>query len=218
MHKLEVKKLILGNFMVNCYIVYTSNSKDAIIIDPGADPLQILDFINRKELNVKYIINTHGHYDHIGANNEIKSVLNSTIYIHKLDEKMLSSPTKNLSLFLGKLYKTKADGFFEEGDEFKIDNKVFKILHTPGHTPGSMSIMVDDSLFCGDLVFKDGIGRTDLFGGSSRDLALSIKNKILILNDDSKLYPGHGPETTVKYIKENNYMVDYILKSEKLNF
>jgi glyoxylase-like metal-dependent hydrolase (beta-lactamase superfamily II) len=217
MSKLEVERLTLGYFMVNCYIVYISNSKDAVIIDPGADPLQILDFINRKELKIKYIINTHGHYDHIGANNEIKSVLNSTIYIHRLDEKMLSSPTKNLSLFLGKLYKTEADVVVEEGDEFKIDNKVFKILHTPGHTPGSMSLMVDDYLFCGDLVFKDGIGRTDLFGGSSRDLALSIKNKILILNDDVKLYPGHGPETTVKYIKENNYMVDYILKSEKLN-
>jgi glyoxylase-like metal-dependent hydrolase (beta-lactamase superfamily II) len=217
MSKLEVERLTLGYFMVNCYIVYILNSKDAIIIDPGADALQILDFVNKKELKVKYIINTHGHYDHIGANNEIKSVLNSPIYIHKLDKKMLSSPTKNLSLFLGKLYKTEADVVVEEGDEFRIDNKVFKILHTPGHTPGSMSLNVDNYLFCGDLVFKDGIGRTDLFGGSSRDLALSIKNKILILNDDVKLYPGHGPETTVKYIKENNHMVDYILKSEKLN-
>jgi len=217
MDNLRIKKFTVGFFSVNCYIIYTTNSKNAIIIDPGADPNLILDFINKKKLKIKYIIITHGHYDHIGANNEIKSALNAPVYIHALDEGLLDSPMKNLSLLLGKLYKTKADKVVEEGNEFKLNNETFKIIHTPGHTPGSISIMSEDIIFCGDLVFRDGIGRTDFFGGSSKDLALSIKNKILTLSDKVKLYPGHGPETTVNDIKENNYMVNYILKSELSN-
>ncbi|GAG62411.1 unnamed protein product [marine sediment metagenome] len=218
MNKLEIKKFTLGYFAVNCYIAYTTDSKEALIIDPGAEPQKILDFINEKKLKVKYIINTHGHYDHIGANNEIKSVLNAPICIHTLDKELLHSPMSNLSLLTGKFYKVNADRVIEEDDEFKIDDKVFKIIHTPGHTRGSISVMVDDIIFCGDLVFKDGIGRTDLFGGSSKDLALSIKNKIFSINDEVKLYPGHGPETSIKDLKENNYMVNYILKSELSNF
>ena len=194
-----------GAMLANCYIIADEETKEAAIIDPSAEGEGLLKVVKDNNLKVKYIINTHGHMDHIGANAKIKEATGAKILIHHNDRNLLTSPVKNLAIFCGRGTKSpSADRFLKDGEIISLGNLKIKVIHTPGHTRGSTCFLVDDRLFSGDTLLKNSIGRTDLPGGSSRMLVQSIKEKLLPLGDEVKIYPGHEEETTIGQEKRNN--------------
>ncbi|MGB2696718.1 MAG: MBL fold metallo-hydrolase [Candidatus Zixiibacteriota bacterium] len=200
-----VKKLVVGDLQTNCYILGDEKTKEGVVIDPGGDPEDIEKVIQKEGLKIKYIILTHGHVDHIAALTELKKKTNALILIHPADSDMLVDPTYNLSSFTGQdLICPKADRFLDEEDKVKVGGFELKVLHTPGHSPGGISLFVDKMIFTGDTLFCEGVGRSDLPGASHTQLLESIKNKILLKPDDTVVYPGHGPETTIGEEKRNN--------------
>lgn len=196
---MEVYTIKVGPNLTNCYII--KDNDKSYIIDPGDDGDKILSFIKSNSLNVKNIILTHGHFDHIGAVGFLREkLLSMNVSIHVNDNINLSDANKNLSHFLGnKMEFEKAEVLLKEGDI--IGN--FRVISTPGHTPGSISLYneKEKTLFSGDLIFDKGTGRTDLPGGDHETLFGSI-NKIMELSDDIIVYPGHGSTTTIGDFKK----------------
>lgn len=198
---LIIQKLEVGPLGANCYIVADKATSDAFIIDPGGEPDRIKDALKKEKLNLKFIINTHGHGDHILGN----GYFGVPVYVHSLDKDFLTDPSKNLSGFFGLFMKaSKADRLLEDGEKISMDNLEVEIIHTPGHTPGGISIKIDGVVFTGDTLFAGGIGRTDLPGGDEEQLFKSIKDKLFALDDDVIVYPGHGGESTIGREKKNN--------------
>lgn len=188
-----IKRLPVGIYAANCYILGDKKSKKAVIIDPGADAQRILDEIKKEQLEVEFIILTHGHSDHMGALKEVKDETGARAAIHKDDEYMLHSPQANLSEYMGKGFtQPYADIELEGGEKLEAGDLVLEILHTPGHTPGGISIKVNNVIFTGDTLFAGSIGRSDFPGGSFNKLIDSIKTKILCESDDTIILPGHG--------------------------
>jgi len=181
----------------NCYILYNPDKKEGLIIDPGAEGARLIKFIEQEKICINYIINTHGHPDHIGANRKIKEYTNAPILIHEYDAPMLTRSGSVLSLiFPLESSSPAADTFVKDGDLIECAEMKLKVLHTPGHTPGGISLLLDDAIFTGDTLFSGSVGRFDLPGGSEEVLLNSIK-KILSLDENLIIYPGHGPSTTV---------------------
>lgn len=195
-----IERIIIGDVFTNCYIVGCEEEKICGIIDPGDNGEKIEEKIKKLNFKPIMIINTHGHFDHIGANH----FFNLPVYIHKYDFEFLKNPEKNLSSLFAIPYICKNNRVFilEEGDIIKIGKLNLKVIHTPGHTPGSICLKIDNILFTGDTLFADGIGRTDFPEGDEERLIKSIKEKILILPDETIIYPGHGEITKLKNIKE----------------
>jgi len=197
----NIKTLVVGPLATNCYIVSDGVRGDACIIDPGADPARIKDVLRKEALTPKFIIITHGHGDHIAANR----ALDIPIYIHALDGDFLADPGKNLSrMFMFGITSPKASRLLEDGDVIKLGDIEFKVLHTPGHTPGSISLAADGVVFTGDALFAGSIGRTDLEYGDEHALISSIKEKLLVLSDDTVVYPGHGESSTIGEERSSN--------------
>ncbi len=198
----ELERLVVGPLESNCYII--GENGQALVIDPGDEGEKILDFISRRGWKVNCVINTHGHADHIGANACLKEE-GARILIHSSDAKMLTNPEKNLSQFTGGRVLTgpPADEFIEEGD-WTWQDQSMKIIHTPGHTPGGICVLWGDFLFSGDTLFAGGVGRTDLPGGNMDELVNSIRNKLFNLPKEVRVFPGHGPETTIGFEVDNN--------------
>jgi glyoxylase-like metal-dependent hydrolase (beta-lactamase superfamily II) len=200
-----LKILIVGELQTNCYILGDEKTKQGVVIDPGGDFEIIEDHLKKLKLKIKYIILTHGHVDHIGALAQLKKATGAEILIHSKDSAMLYDPNQNLSIFSGdEIIATKADKLLEEGDIIQCDGIKLEILHTPGHTPGSISLLTDEMIFTGDALFCGSIGRTDFPGSSYQKLISSIKDKILTKEDDLIIYPGHGPSSTIGEEKRNN--------------
>lgn len=197
--------LPIGIYSANCYIIGCKDTNEVFIVDPGGGSDIILNEINKKNLNVKYIILTHGHGDHIGGIIKLKNEINAPILIHKDDEDMLLDSSLNLTSMMSiDKIEIKPDRLLEDNDIINIGNLEAKIIHTPGHTKGSICIKVKNTLITGDTLFKGSIGRSDLYGGDHETLINSIKSKLLILDEDLKVYPGHGDSSTIKYEKKNN--------------
>jgi len=200
-----LEQLQVGPLETNCYIVADEKSRIAAIIDPGGEADKIINAVNEAELDVKYIFLTHGHGDHIAALKEVRDATGAAIVIHEEDAHMLSSAESNLSFLLGEGFvQLAADIKLKGNEEFHLGDLVLKIIHTPGHTPGGISIQVDNVVFTGDALFAGSIGRTDFPGGSYDKLISSIQEKLLVLADDTKIYPGHGEPSTVGYEKKMN--------------
>ncbi|MBU4560796.1 MBL fold metallo-hydrolase [bacterium] len=200
-----LRKVMIGSMLANCYIIADEETKEAAIIDPSAEEEEILRIVKDNDLKVIYIINTHGHMDHIGANAKIKERTGAEILIHEEDRNLLGSPVKNLAIFWGKMTKSPpADRFLKDGEIIPLGNLKIKVIHTPGHTRGSICLLVDDRLFTGDTLLRNSIGRADLPGASSRMLIQSIRERLLSLGDEIKIYPGHEEETTIGQEKRNN--------------
>ncbi|WP_404453427.1 MBL fold metallo-hydrolase [Oceanobacillus kapialis] len=202
---MEIKTLPLGPLGTNCYILHTT--KHALIVDPGGNPEKVIELMEKYKLIPKAILLTHAHFDHIGAVQELREKYQLGVYLHANERDWLQDASLNGSLhFIGEQITTnEPDHFFKEG-EMEIAGISFQILHTPGHSPGSVSFVFpkESIVVSGDVLFRQGIGRTDLSGGDIGMLERSIKNKLYALDDSYTVYPGHGPETTIKYEKQYN--------------
>jgi len=197
--------VIVGAIETNCYIVYDEETKECAVIDPGAEAEKIIRLIHQKELKPIMIINTHGHVDHVGANKDLIDEYGVPLLIHSADSPMLDKVEQmELSFFLGAKNSPPADKFLVEGEKVDIGSIQLEIIHTPGHSPGSVSLLGNGVLFSGDTLFWGGVGRTDLPGGSWNELVRSIKEKILTLPKETLVLPGHGPQTTVDQEKRSN--------------
>jgi len=205
----------VGSLGTNCYIIGCEETLEAAVIDPGGDAGRILGELSRHNLKLSKIINTHGHVDHIGGNRKLKEESQAELIIHPADASMLTSSGRNLSLLSGlAITGPAADRTVKEGDQIKVGNTVtLDVLETPGHTPGGISLKLDMGekvlIFVGDTLFNGSIGRTDFPGGSYRQLIESIQQKLMVFPDDTEVYPGHGPGTTVGFEKaQNPFLVD----------
>lgn len=202
---MQIKTLEVGPLSVNCYIVWDEETKDGLVIDPGGHAEEILAAIAAEGVKVHYIVNTHGHGDHIGANQQLRAATGAPLVIHPADREMLESGYKNLSIYFGTpVISPPADRHVQDGDTLPVGKLTCKILHTPGHTQGSICLACGDALFSGDTLFAESIGRTDLPGGDFQTLLRSIKEKLFTLPADTKVYPGHGPFTTIGEEAKNN--------------
>ena len=181
-----IETFTVGMLSTNCYVVNSHQTKEAIIIDPGYDfsseAQQILDYIMQGALKVKLIVNTHGHSDHISGNAFFQEKFNVPIYIHKYDAPCIEAPSK---------VKFPANVLLEDGSFIEFGDESLKVMHTPGHTPGSICLVGERLVFTGDTLFAGGIGRTDFPGGSVSDMKLSLQ-KLVCLPDNFLIYPGHG--------------------------
>ena len=200
-----IKTLAVGPIMANCYIVGCDNTKQAAVIDPGDDSDRILMTLAESKLTVKYILNTHGHFDHVGANRRMKDATGAELMIHAQDAPMLDSlPQAAASFGMSAESSPPPDKTIDDGDAITFGDITFKVLHTPGHSPGGVSFHADGVVFVGDTLFAGSIGRTDFAGGDFDTLIASVKNKLFPLGDDVTVYTGHGPTTTIGQEKRMN--------------
>lgn len=198
-------RLIVGPLQVNCYILADEKTKEAVVIDPGDDANDILAIIKDKGLSIKYIIDTHGHFDHIGANARLKEISGAEILVHEADNFLLSAAPKQAQAFGMKAPASPpADRFLKDGDVIKAGEVSLTVLHTPGHSAGGISLLEDNMVFTGDALFAGSIGRTDLPGGDLMTLITSIKTKLLSLPEETLVFPGHGPDSTIGAEKSEN--------------
>lgn len=195
----------VGLLAANSYIVYNRAKGQAGVIDPGGNGEKIFSKIKSLNLELKYILLTHGHFDHIDAVGWLKEKTDAQVAIHKDDSSCLEDSSKNLSISLGvESIQPQADLLLDHGDIIKIGNIELKVLHTPGHSLGSICFLCDNVVFTGDTLFSGSIGRTDFYGGNMNQILSSIKEQLLVLDDNTVVYPGHGPKTTIGNEKTTN--------------
>lgn len=202
-----IRRIVVGPLETNCYIVADSSGK-GVIIDPGADDQLILN--EASQFDIKMILLTHGHADHISALKKVREVARAPFAIHPLDVSLLGPKSLNYVINPNFSPLPPPDKLLVDNDEINIGELIIKALHTPGHSPGSSCFLINNVLFSGDTLFYLGIGRIDL-GGDFSMLIDSIKNKLMILDDDIKVYPGHGPETTIGTERRGNPFLSSII-------
>ncbi|UCG09529.1 MAG: MBL fold metallo-hydrolase [Desulfobacterales bacterium] len=203
-----IKSLAVGPIMANCFIVGCEETLQAAVIDPGDEADRILISLAESNLTLKYIINTHGHFDHVGANKRLKDPSGAPILIHALDAAMLNQLAASASAWgLTIDNSPPPDQTIDEGDTISVGDITLTVIHTPGHTPGGISLKTDGHVFVGDTLFSGSIGRTDFPGGSFETLRASIQKKLFVLDDDVQVHTGHGPRTTIGQERRYNPFV-----------
>jgi len=200
-----LETVCVGPMQVNCYILASSPNSRAIIIDPGGEKAKIERALKKHNLKPGFIINTHGHIDHIGCDDQF----GVPVYIHKEDAVLLQDPELNLSSLFASAFSLKSDiRVLEDRENIGLDQIQLEVIHVPGHTPGGISLLMkkpkDKILFSGDSLFCQSIGRTDFAGADENLLIKSIKEKLFKLSDETIIYPGHGPSSTIGEEKKNN--------------
>lgn len=200
-----LRALVVGPIQSNCYILGCERTREAVVIDPGGDADRILITLAKDKLRCSYIINTHGHFDHSADNKRLKEVTGAQLLIHRADAPMILHQSAS-----GGMWGTHIDNspppdrYLVEGDIIIIGDISLKVLHTPGHSPGGISLVTDKIVFVGDTLFAGSIGRTDFSGGDYEGLLRNVREKIFTLGDDVIVYPGHGPKTTVGRERKTN--------------
>lgn len=197
-------KLIVGPLEVNCYILGDEETKEAAVIDPGDEDDRILDLLNEKGLKLRYIINTHAHFDHVGVNQSLKEATGAEIMIHEGDKDLLRVAGEQAFLYGLDVPPSEPDRFLRDDDEICIGEIKLRVLNTPGHSDGCICLLGNGFVFTGDTIFAGSAGRTDFPGGNMGKLLKSIRERLATLDDNIKVYPGHGPETTIGFEKRNN--------------
>lgn len=201
---MKVEYFVVGPIDVNCYVISDDNGIGAVI-DPGGNAERILAYIKKENLDIRYVLNTHGHGDHIGADDEVRDGTGAPLYIHAADADMLTDARKNLSAFMGyQALARPADVLLHGGEEITVGDIKLKVVCTPGHSAGGVCFVGDGFVFSGDALFADSIGRTDFPGGSQVELVSSIKRELMVLPDETEVYPGHGPKTTIGWERVYN--------------
>ncbi|MDU1936229.1 MAG: MBL fold metallo-hydrolase [Clostridium sp.] len=199
-----IKAIPAGIYDANCYIVMDEKTKDAVVLDPGGDGEMLERAIKDMGANVKSILLTHGHMDHVGGVEYLSDKLNVPFYISKIDEEYMEKD----NYVFGSIRN--ANGYLEDGNDLSFGSLNIKVIATPGHTKGGLCFLIEDKLFTGDTLFQGSIGRTDFIGGSFPEIINSIKTKLLPLGDEIEVYPGHGPKSSIGYEKGYNmYLNDY---------
>ncbi|MBM7855006.1 glyoxylase-like metal-dependent hydrolase (beta-lactamase superfamily II) [Desulfohalotomaculum tongense] len=200
-----VEVLPVGQLDANCYILACEETKEAAVIDPGGDAEDILNLLNLLAVKPKYIICTHGHADHIAAVDRVKAATGAKVLVHSADAEMFGNPQKNLSVFLGQNVTLQpADQLLCGGEIIKLGSLELEVISVPGHTEGGICIKVENAVFTGDTLFAGSVGRSDFPGGDHRQLIKGIKEKLLVLPGETRVYPGHGPDTLIEQEKRHN--------------
>ena len=184
-----LRKIVVGLYQANCYILASKGSREGVVIDPGAEAPRILAEIEGEGIRVRSILLTHGHMDHTGAADEVRRSTGAPVLIHPLD-----APMAGLS----------PDGSLEDGQAIRVGSYTLTVLHTPGHSPGGVCLAAPGVVFTGDALFAGSVGRTDFPGGSHELLIRGVAEKVFPLGDDRRVYPGHGPATTVGRERRTN--------------
>lgn len=199
MAKIMIRNVTVSECYTNCYICMNKDTKEGFIVDPGDDELKISVNVSRLEMIPKAILLTHGHFDHIGAVNQLKERYNIPVIVGAKEEKVLTDSRMNLSSMFGEPVKVNGDKFLEDGETFQVAGFDIQYVLTPGHTPGSGCFYIEEEqvLFSGDTLFQASRGRTDFPGGSESDIIKSIKNKLLVLPGETEVYPGHMNITNI---------------------
>lgn len=201
-----VRTLEVGMLHTNCYLVVSESSRDAAVIDPGSDAAAILDAVTELEAAVRMILLTHFHFDHIMAAPELVRATGAPLAIHEAEVGLLAKPPALFRLASPLAPRLTADRLLHDGDELPIGEATLRVLHTPGHSPGGVSYYAasEGIVFCGDALFAGGVGRTDFPGSSAEQLVRSIRERLFALPDDTVVYPGHGPSTTIGHERRAN--------------
>ena len=208
-----VKTFCFGPLQTNCYLLTVTDEESGkvkgIVIDPGMNPQKLIDYV--KDIEIEAILLTHAHFDHMAGVDEVRKVTKAPVYIHDLEADWLTDAKKNGSVrwsdVTPPLSTDAAEYALDEGQTLKLIGHEFKVYHTPGHSPGSVSFLCKEHLFSGDVLFNRSIGRTDLPGGRELDLIYSLQQKLYRLPDETIVYPGHGPRTKIGFEKEFNHFV-----------
>lgn len=206
-----LKLLPLGQFQTNCYLVGSETTKEGIVIDPGSDPLVILDQVRRLDLKISLIVNTHAHLDHVMAIESIKRATEAKFALHADDLPILEQASAAAVQWTGKPVSVPTpDILLKDGDIVEAGDVKLTVIHTPGHSPGGICLYSDGVVFVGDTLFNFSIGRTDFPGGNHQQLLNSIATRLFVLPDDTVVMPGHGPDTTIGFERQNNpFLVGY---------
>jgi len=203
-----IEMLTVGPIQANCYILGCEDTLEAVVIDPGGEADRILLALAQAKLTLKYIINTHGHFDHVGANKKLQKVTGARILIHRIDAPMLARLADSAASWgLSAENSPAPDRMLEDGDTVDFGTITLKVLHTPGHTQGGISLLADNCVFVGDTLFAGSVGRTDFPGGDAGTLRKSIHTKLFTLEDTVTVYPGHMGTTTIGEERRTNPFV-----------
>ncbi|MBE7444674.1 MAG: MBL fold metallo-hydrolase [Planctomycetia bacterium] len=197
--------LTVGYLAVNCYIIGSKKDNKAIVIDAGGDHEEILNTLKKHNLTLQFIINTHAHFDHVGGVQPLQDLTGAQFLLHREDVVLLNYLDNQTEAFgLPSIPKPKVYRPLADNEEILIGNEVIRVIHTPGHSPGSVCFLINHAAFVGDTLFAGSIGRTDIFGGSYDKIINSIKTRLFTLDDHVIVYPGHGTFTTIGEEKQHN--------------
>ncbi|GAB4443665.1 MAG: MBL fold metallo-hydrolase [bacterium] len=192
------KRFVVGALEVNCYVVADEETKEGFVVDPGDNVEVLLDFINKNGIKLKYIINTHCHFDHVGGNKKLKDATGAELLIHEAELPLLERAEGSAALWGFRVEQSpNPTRFLNDGDILIVGSITVEVIHTPGHSPGGICLKFDNKVISGDTIFAGGVGRTDFPGGDGYTLIKSIKERLFTLPDNTEVYPGHGPSTTI---------------------
>lgn len=207
MAHLNISSLTVGDLAVNCWFLVNEDTKEALVFDPGDEPGRILACTEKKGWRIAHILLTHGHADHMGGAEELKRLTGAAVCALAEEEPMLKNGKTNLSVFIQhRVITMEADEYVQDGQELTLSGIRLQVIHTPGHTPGGCCYYCEEAgcVFAGDTLFQGSVGRSDFPGGSMSEIVRSVREKLFLLPDDTRVCPGHGEETTIAYEKKYN--------------